>query len=383
MENLLLLIPDFICSFGMSLIDENLNALLAAMEDASPNFALGTIMTYAKTVGLCIALGVGANECYQMILGRRGMDVMKLLHIIIISICISSAGSIASMAGMPGKLLENAARGGLNGINDEIVAQENEIAQLQEQYVEAIREKFKKLEEAQHLENMQQVDGTIDEIKAWIAEKFYHLGNILKEMALMTETKLCEWISILLKFLAQVFFQAVTYGLLVCQRIFLHLLAAFAPLMFAMSLSPHYKAAWSQWLSKYISVSLWGFVTYTVLYYSFFIISYNLQLDKAAYETLLAGVSTSEDAGVGAIGMQALGSTCMYIVGLLVGIKALSFVPEICSWLIPGGVASGAASSASSVATAGAGMAASGANAARHGVGSAATAALKYNGSIK
>lgn len=82
---------------GLGVIDENLNKLLEAMEKLPANFGLGTIMWYAKTIGLCLALGVGANECYQMMLGRRGMDVMKLLHIVIISLCISSAGTIASL----------------------------------------------------------------------------------------------------------------------------------------------------------------------------------------------------------------------------------------------------------------------------------------------
>ena len=39
---------------------------------------LGIILSWAKMIGLCIALGVGANECFQMMLGRRGLDVMKL-----------------------------------------------------------------------------------------------------------------------------------------------------------------------------------------------------------------------------------------------------------------------------------------------------------------
>ena len=153
-------------------------------------------------------------------------------------------------------------------------------------------------------------------------------------------------------------FQVSYYGLLVAQRIFLHILAAFAPLMFAISLSPHYKSAWSQWLSKYISVSLWGFVTYLCLYYIDFIMQFNLEQDITSYKSLIGSVSadTDGDAQIGAIGMQAVGSTCMYVVGLLVGVRVIAFVPEVASWLIPGGVASyaGASSSSSGMAVAGA-----------------------------
>ncbi len=155
---------------------------------------------------------------------------------------------------------------------------------------------------------------------------------------MLAETKICEWISLIIRYIGEIMFQVSYYGLLVAQRIFLHILAAFAPLMFAISLSPHYKSAWSQWLSKYISVSLWGFVTYLCLYYIDFIMQFNLEQDITSYKSLIGSVSadTDGDAQIGAIGMQAVGSTCMYVVGLLVGVRVIAFVPEVASWLIPG-----------------------------------------------
>mgnify|MGYP002874104432 CR=1 FL=1 len=57
---------------------------------------------------------------------------------------------------------------------------------------------------------------------------------------------------------------------------------------------------------------------------------------------------------------------------MLAGAKVLSMVPEVCSWLIPGGVSSGAGSASSGVATA-AGMA---------GVGAAASAVGAAGGAV-
>lgn len=384
--NSLLLIP---AVFGWGVIDKNLNGLLSAMDSTSPDFCLGYIMYWSKSIGLCIALGVGANECYQMMLGRRGIDVMKLLHIIIISLCISSAGSIARLAALPGKALESSAYKAVQKQDAELKIKEMAVVEKQKQYMDKLKEKQAELEMARELD--QKDDNSILKILfggamgagMLAAEHVDEIKHTIQNTALTVETKICEWISVLLRMISQIILQAIIYALLVCQRIILAILAAFAPLNFALSLSPHYKAAWSQWLSKYISISLWGFVTYTVLYYSFFIIDYNLDVDVAAYTELTKNLTTADDANILSVGFQALGSTCMYVVGVVCAIKCLSFVPEIASWLIPGGVASGAAGAASGVAMAGAGMAASGANAARHGVGSAATAALKYNGSIK
>lgn len=368
MESILGIIPSVI---GLGLIDENLSGLLDAMQNNSPDLGLGYIMTWAKVVGLGIALGVGANECYQMMLGRKGLDVMKILHIIIISICISSAGTITSIASIPGRELENITRSSMKGMSEEVNKREKEVAALQEGYLDKVRESMRQIEMAQDAEK----EVAKEDPKWWeylasaggmttgtsgaqlgtaVVEEAKHLKNTLKEYTLMAETKICEWISLIIRLIGELILQAIYYGLLVSQRIFMHILGAFSPLMFAMSLSPHYKSAWSQWLSKYLSISLWGFLVYACMYYVYFILWYNLGQDVASY-TKLSGEITDDNYHVAAIGMQALGSTCMYVVGLLVGVKVLSFVPEVASWLIPGGVSSGAGSAAYGVATGGAG----------------------------
>lgn len=79
------------------------------------------------------------------------------------------------------------------------------------------------------------------------------------------------------------------------------------------------------------------------LYYIDFILMYNLQEDLVAYNHLLHGAVNSWEQ-IGALGLQGIGSNCMYAMGMLVGAYIIRFVPEVASWLIPGGVSSGAAS---------------------------------------
>ena len=78
-------------TIGLPAIDESLDKLLVAME-TFPNVAvLGDAVGLARIIGLLLALCVGSYECWMMMLGRRGMDVMKLLRIVGISICIGYA----------------------------------------------------------------------------------------------------------------------------------------------------------------------------------------------------------------------------------------------------------------------------------------------------
>ena len=141
--------------------------------------------------------------------------------------------------------------------------------------------------------------------------------------------------------------------------------------MFALSLAPPWSSAWSQWMSKFLSLSLWGFVTYMCLYYIDFILLYNLQQDMVAYNHLLHG-SVNSWSQIGALGLQGIGSNCMYAMGMLVGAYIIRFVPEVASWLIPGGVSSGVASAAGSTVT---GMAVTAGAAAGGAIGATAGAA--------
>ena len=87
---------------------------------------------------------------------------------------------------------------------------------------------------------------------------------------------------------------------------------------------------------------------------------YNLQEDITAYDALLKGNVTSWSS-IGALGLQGIGSNCMYAMGMLVRAYVIRFVPEVASWLIPGGVSSSAAQTAGAVAAGMVGGAASGA----------------------
>lgn len=116
-------------TIGLPAIDESLDKLLVAME-TFPNVAvLGDAVGLARIIGLLLALCVGSYECWMMMLGRRGMDVMKLLRIVGISICISSSSWICDALQVPGKGLESASKAMAQAKNKEVAAFELKVAQ--------------------------------------------------------------------------------------------------------------------------------------------------------------------------------------------------------------------------------------------------------------
>ena len=330
-------------TIGLPAIDESLDKLLVAME-TFPNVAvLGDAVGLAKVIGLLLALCVGSYECWMMMLGRRGMDVMKLLRIVGISICISSSSWICSALQVPGKGLESATKAMAQSKNKEVAAFELKVAQKQGEYLERLRAVQDSISAAKQV-------AAIGEDASWWDKLIYNVENFYAQRATVAaETKVSEWVNDIIRFVGELIFQMSYYGMLVAQRIFLAIMAIFCPIMFALSLAPPWSSAWSQWTSKYLSLSLWGFVTYMCLYYIDFILLYNLQQDLVAYDHLLHG-SVNSWSQIGALGLQGIGSNCMYAMGMLVGAYIIRFVPEVASWLIPGGVSSSTGSVAGSTA---------------------------------
>lgn len=348
---------------GLPAIDQSLDKLLVAME-AFPNVAiLGDTISFARMLGLVLALCVGSYECWMMMLGRRGMDVMKLLRIIGISMCISSSSWICSALQVPGRSLEATTKAMAMAKNKEVAALELKVAQKQGEYLDRLRAVQDSISTARQVAEIGEDANWWDKLVYNVENLGETINNYAQRAAVAAETKVSEWINDVIRFVGELIFQMSYYGILVAQRIFIAIMIVFCPIMFALSLAPPWNSAWSQWMSKFLSLTLWGFVTYMCLYYIDFILMYNLQEDLVAYNHLLHGIVNSWEQ-IGALGLQGIGSNCMYAMGMLVGAYIIRFVPEVASWLIPGGISSGAASPAGSVAMGAATMAGSAAGSA-------------------
>lgn len=342
-------ISDIFLTMGLPAIDESLDKLLVAMETFPKSAVLGDTVGYARVIGLCLALCVGSYEAWMMMLGRRVMDIMKILRIIGLSICITSSSWICTQLASPGKALENTTKAMAKAKNKQVAALELKVAQKQSAYLDRLREVQDSIETAKQVQEIGEDAHWWDKLIYSMENLGETINNYAQRAAVAAETKVSEWINDVIRFIGELIFQMSYYGMLVAQRIFLTIMAVFAPILFALSIVPPWSSAWSQWVSKYLSLSLWGFVVYMCLYYIDFILMYNLQEDLTAYGKLLQGQVDSWSQ-IGALGLQGIGSNCMYAMGMLVGAYVIRFVPEVASWLIPGGVSSSAGSAAGGVA---------------------------------
>ncbi len=341
---------DLFLSIGYPLIDQSLDKLLQHMVNPPTNYLFSQMLAMARSIGTSLAIGVGAYEAWMMILGRRGMDVMKLLRIFGLALCITFSGIICKTLRTPGLSLERSTHFMALVQNKRLDQMQIKVALKQKEYLDSLRSKQAQQEEQKAAQDAATEDGIMDKIKNAIDNLGLSIQNQAKQVAVIVETKASEFANMIIRFIGEIIFQMMYYGMFIAQRVFMSVMALFCPIVFAMSIAPPWRNAWSQWVSKYVTLSLWGFIIYLVVYYIDYLLWCTMQSDIKAYDELIKGKNINTGDSIGAFGFQALGTTCMYVVGCLAGAKILGMVPEVASWLIPGGVSSSAGSTVSGLA---------------------------------
>lgn len=338
---------------GWEWIDNALQKTLTLINDI-PSDLYGTV-AMGRALAAVIALLVLAAETYLMMLGKKGMDVMKILRVAIIAIAITNSGAIAG--GIRQIFIGDGS--GTSGIEGEfkkaLESQSQEITDLQKQILDkrismnnAIDEKRYELEKAKWT--------------SIFGNNFF--GNAVGNASAASENALNDllantiglqfragsaWGGGIVKRLAtwigETIFQIFYYGVLVGQRIFLAIMTIFLPFVLALSLAPMYKNAWSQWLSKYVSLCLWGIVLYITMQYINILIIECLNSDlkdieKTINDAAADGVPWSNLKAVFVDAWDNIGNSMGVVVAYLIGAYIIRQVPEVCGWLVPGGVGS-------------------------------------------
>lgn len=332
------MITDLITNtIGLSFIDDNMGNIISALSSGGPKFH---ILSIARNIAVCLALGIGAYEAYMMMLGRRGMDVMKILRIIIISLCISNSGWIAAGLKAPGKALEREAKGTMTVYNERLKGQEEELKKAQDDMMEKMftqLDSITKARKAALLAESDAMTGIGKDIEVSMQMVPDWIDNYAKKAAIWLETQACNFMNMVIRWLSELIFQLMYYGILITQLVALNLMTQFLPLAFALSLAPAYKSAWSQFISKFLSVTLWSSICYMMVCYIDMILQYQLMNDTKA----VAKITDFSWGALGGLGLDMLGTTVTYAAGMLIGAKMISMSTEIAGWLIPGGVSSG------------------------------------------
>ena len=133
-------------------------------------------------------------------------------------------------------------------------------------------------------------------------------------------------------FLALVIYRIGWWSTIFCQQIILGMLTIFGPIQWAFSVLPKWEGAWAKWLTRYLTVHLYGAMLYFVGFYVLllFDIVISVQVEN------LTAITQSE--GSASAYIQNAFMTCGYLLAAsVVALKCLNLVPDLAAWMIPEG----------------------------------------------
>jgi len=365
MQDLLLSVQDLTLEVTSFWWDKYLTQLLEKLPEMTEKFIGSSYaLSIARNLAATCSLFYLGYEMWPVIMGRKAPDILSLIRPIMIAGILSIWPAFCTTLERPGKLL---AESGKTSFQSQVVAiseKEDEIIRLETKLdsllnaslsdVLAKRWTFQAMKEAemnndntgennaleQFIENMKtafhnnpltMIGGTIADINVFFYEK----------IGFYVESKLFWFFSHLIRYGASLWLGMYFFGMLLISVIGMAVLRMFGPILWALSLTDAFKDMWSQWMMKYINLSLYPFLAYIVMCYVNCIMHYELQLGvnagKAAetYQEMFYAYQRTQ--------VNVLGS---YVLAMFIGCHCLRYVPELANMIFPNPGAGGSASGA-------------------------------------
>lgn len=139
----------------------------------------------------------------------------------------------------------------------------------------------------------------------------------------------------LLFYLSMIVYRIGVWGTIYVQQILLGVLTIFGPIQWAFSILPKWEGAWAKWLTRYLTVHLYGAMIYFVGFYVMLLFDVVLSIQADQLGVIIDEANDYENFGkyIGQIFM----TSGYMLVTSGVAVKCLNLIPDLASWIIPEG----------------------------------------------
>lgn len=286
---------------------------------------ISTFVSFSQSLCSVFMLIYFAIRIYPLIAGDQRLEIMPLMRPFAIALVIMFWPQFVGIINSLSTSITNAAR-------TEFINDAQDVSNLTERRLilqDSVITKIIKASTEIERENLSLVESAIEKVSgvdiAEIKSEFNHLGKIVSAKIKYYLSSFWEWVIFTL-------FQACVNLVFCLQVIVMAILAILGPVSFAFSVLPAWWKAWTQWLSRYISVSLWSCVAYIILKVIILLVKFGVQAEVDHYQAML---QLSEANFYAAGSSWGIYDSCIYIVTLLVGIVSMIAVFPISTWIVP------------------------------------------------
>lgn len=286
----------------------------------------GLFVSMGKAIGGVLCLIVVASEAYQMMLLKKGIDVLALLRPVLISLVLMNWGSFTYALRQPfGDALENYAKNGIyqkemNRVT-QLYLKRLDIQRRQFEILQAARAKAKAAEES--VGKGQEKD-IFSEITSSAKDLFEKIVDIKRMLGNITQTVATSIIEGIMMLITSIIWNCAVLITFFGREVALGVLTITGPITFGMSVLPIWKDAWASWVTRYISFCLYGFVAFLVMAAALQLFRYGIEVDIKRLST--PGLHLGDFVHFNYI---------YSLLAAIVGWHGLRMVPEVVSWIVP------------------------------------------------
>lgn len=332
----------------------------------------------AKQIAAILSLIYFGYRAYMMLAGEGKFEVTKMLRPFIISLAIINFNTIVDIVALPGKLASSTSEANFKVKAKRVDMLYTTKDSLNNQLFRTLMENTNEIKKGLDVESGTDKSWT-DYISAPVTSVTQDLVAYITIYEQLLWLKVSLWLQGIITWIVIGIFKGVCYCIFFIQMILMYILSTLGPFSFAFSVGGPYKDSWSNWIAKYIAVSFYSMIGFTVLYISFTIMEYGFEQEISRLTQVL-NKKDLKDQFIATV--SNIDNYVGYLwIALVTAVSGVLAIPVASSWII-GTVGTGsaffggAANAARGVVGAGAAAASSGAGAVA-GAGSKAIKAGK------
>ncbi|MDQ1141855.1 plasmid transfer protein [Pedobacter agri] len=283
-----------------------------------------------------------AARSYGMISGDKRLEIMPLLRPFGLVMVILWWPAFTKVLAYPGELIENRTEELFDGSQTHI----NDLRMQRAKLIVDVADELFKLQASTEVAKTEAdtwYENAWESVKSSVKEGFAEVWNPVVEMRNRLQISLQLLASSLLETLAIWVLRISVYVIFIVQIIFSTILIILGPFSVAASILPWYQRSFTEWIARFISVSLYSGIAYLVMYVASLFQQYALEAEISRYTELLSGDGESIEklSWFAANGVLSFG---VVIITFIIGALTMFTVPSISTWIVSTSGVSSAAS---------------------------------------
>lgn len=307
-------------------IDQSIIEIMTELQKYFANHFTKYI-TAGQALGAMMSVFVVAGEAYKVMLQQKAFDILAIIRPIAFALVIANWIAFVTAIGAIPRLMENDTK-------EMFFKEQMALKSLRTTRFEAakkLKDRTMEARAAADIAKQQLTDGNMWDKVVEMGQDFLHnIGEQLASFYLIFDAGIDQLIEDWIMKIGYFFWGVMVYLLFFTKEVFAGILIITGPITFGLSVLPAFKDAWTQWIARYVSVLLYGFIGFLLLSACLRVVEYGIRTEI----NILVKANSSME-GYAAYLYNSGISTFTQLTIIVAGTISLRMVPEIATWIIP------------------------------------------------